>query len=105
MHSFDNLAQFSFFSAGGTIFLQLSWDVSYSQPDAGSTGDDLINCSGIIFLFPILAIMFGMSLQFFRHLEHQNPSIISYSTGIIDGCKNNGKSEESYSFRRGYNSN
>ena len=47
----------------------------------------------------------------FRHLECQNPSIISESIGIPNGSKKNGKkseeeehggTEESYSYRRGY---
>ena len=48
----------------------------------------------------------------FRHLEHQNPSIISESIGIPNGSEKMGKSEErrngternteSYSYRRGF---
>ena len=59
-----------------------------------STGDDFIYSSGIFFLVPFLAtmeavgllpndlIMSGTSIQSFRHLEHQNPSIISEDIGI-----------------------
>ena len=55
--------------------------------------DDFIHNSGIIFLVPFLAtketlappennlIMSGTSKQSFRHLEHQNPSIISEDIG------------------------
>ena len=58
-----------------------------------STGDDFIYSSGIIFLVPFLAtmevvvllandlIMSGTSIRSFRHLEHQNPSIISEDIG------------------------
>ena len=54
-----------------------------------STGDDFIYNSGIILLVPFLAIreavallandlmMSGTLIQSFRHLEHQNLSIIS----------------------------
>ena len=58
-----------------------------------STGDDFIDSSGIIFLVPFLAtkeavppltndpILWGRSIQSFRHLENQNPSIMSDSIG------------------------
>ena len=58
-----------------------------------STGDDFIYRSGIIFLVPFLAtmeavallandlIMSGTSIWSFRHLEHQNPSIIEGDIG------------------------
>ena len=58
-----------------------------------STGDDFIYSSGIIFLVPFLAtmeavappennlIMSGTSRRSFRHLKHQNPSIISEDIG------------------------
>ena len=54
-----------------------------------STDDDFIYSSGIIFLVPFLAtmeavallandlILSATSIRSFRHLEHQNPSIIS----------------------------
>ena len=59
-----------------------------------STGDDFIVSSGIIFLVPFLAtketlvplandpIMKKRSIRLFRHLEFQNPSIISEDIGI-----------------------
>ena len=58
-----------------------------------STNDDFIDSSGIIFLVPFLAtmeavallanglIMSGTLIWLFRHLEHQNPSIISEDIG------------------------
>ena len=56
--------------------------------------------------------MSGTSIQSFRHLERQNPSIISESIGIPNGSENGKKSEESwrnteeegesYSYRRGF---
>ena len=58
-----------------------------------STGDDFIYSSGIIFLVPFLAtmeavallandlILSATSIRSFRHLEHQNPSIISEDIG------------------------
>ena len=58
-----------------------------------STGDDFIYSSGIICLVPFLAtmeavappennlIMLGTSIRSFRHLEHQNLSIISEDIG------------------------
>jgi len=58
-----------------------------------STVDDFINSSGIIFLVTFLAmretvaslknylILLERSIWFFRHLEHQNMSIISDSIG------------------------
>ena len=36
-------------------------------------------------------IMLERSIQLFRHLEHQNPSIISESIGIPNGSKKMGK--------------
>ena len=40
-------------------------------------------------------IMLGRSIQLLRHLEHQNPSIISDSIGISGWLQKNGnKSEE-----------
>ena len=65
-----------------------------------STGDDFIYSSGIIFLVPFLAtmevvallenylIMSGTSIRSFRHLEHQNLSIISDYIAIPNGSKN-----------------
>ena len=64
-----------------------------------STGDDFIYSSGIIFLVPFLAtmeavallandlIMSGTSIRSFRHLEHQNPSIISEDIGRAIGVQ------------------
>ena len=58
-----------------------------------STDDDFIYSSGIIFLVPFLAtmeavallandpIILGTSIRSFRHIEHQNPSIISGDIG------------------------
>ena len=57
-------------------------------------------------------IMLRTSIQLFRHLEHQNTSIISESIGIPNGSKKIGKKVrrnggtrrngmESYSYRRG----
>ena len=71
-----------------------------------STGDDFIDSSGIIFLVPFLAtkeavappennlIMSGPSIRSFRHLEHQNPSIISEDIGRKGGCKKSEEQEE-----------
>ena len=73
-----------------------------------STGDDFIYSSGIIFLVPFLAtmeavallandlIMSGTSIRSFRHLEHQNPSIISEDIGRASGVQQfrNGTEEE-----------
>ena len=89
-----------------------------------STGDDFINSSGLIFLVPILAnketlallapgpIIWRRSLWSFRHLECQNPSIISDSIGIPKWLQKNAKKseqeeeyekeQESYSYIRGY---
>ena len=39
-------------------------------------------------------IMSGRLIQLFRHLEHQNPSIISDSIGIPNGSEKTEKSEE-----------
>ena len=64
-----------------------------------STDDDFIYSSGIIFLVPFLAtmeavallandlIMSGTSIWSFRHLEHQNPSIISEDIGRASGVQ------------------
>ena len=58
-----------------------------------STDDDFIYSSGIIFLVPFLTtmeavallandlILSATSIRSFRHLEHQNPSIISEDIG------------------------
>ena len=58
-----------------------------------SNGDDFMYGSGIILLVPFLAtkealapltnvpIMSGRSIRSFRHLEHQNPSILSGDIG------------------------
>jgi len=75
-----------------------------------STDDDFIYSSGIIFLVPFLATMEAVALlandlilsatwiRSFRHLEHQNPSIISEDIGKASGVqqfRNGGTEEES----------
>ena len=66
----------------------------YGRLDTINSGDDFIDSSGIIFLFPFLAtkealvpfandhIMKCKFIQSFRHLECQNTSIISDSIGL-----------------------
>ena len=87
-----------------------------------STGDDFIYSSGIIFLVPFLAtmeavappennlIMSGTSIRSFRHLEHQNLSIISEDIGrnrwlqkkVRSRRSRSRRSRKSYSYRRGF---
>ena len=82
----------------GGLFYETFWfEASFS------TGDDFIASSGINFLVPFLAtkealaplanvpIMSRRSIRSFRHLECQNPSIISESIGIPNGSKKMGK--------------
>ena len=61
-----------------------------------SPSDDFIDSSGMIFLVPFLAVgplaydpsMSGTSIRSFRHLEHQNPSIISGDIGRASWMQN-----------------
>ena len=78
-----------------------------------STGDDFIYSSGIIFLVPFLAtmeavellandlIMSGTSIRSFRHLEHQNLSIMSEDIGRARMVQQLRRNRTEYSCLRG----
>ena len=89
------------------------WSFRHLKHQNLSTGDDFIYSSGISLLVPFLAtmealalltndnIMLGISIQSYKHIECQNPSIISDSIGIPNGSKKMGeKSEEHRGTRR-----